>query len=117
MPSGVATPFADEVAQARNRVPQRLEASALGAEVDALDATHWRLCLPAEPGDRRDLFVEPPRGYWLTAAAAAAAPGRECFTLALRESPSGATFPIPVAATIVGKARAIETSLNLNPKP
>ncbi len=69
LPSGVATPIAGEIAAARARVPQRVEASALGAELTALDARNWRLCLSGEAGDKRDLFVEPPRGFWLTASA------------------------------------------------
>ena len=105
-----ATPFAAEFAAARAQIPIAKDAGALGIAVTALDAKTWRLCLPASAG-ARDLFVEPPAGWWLTAK-----PEGDCFALELREAPTAAKFPADVRATIVGAVGATETMLKLAPK-
>ena len=104
-----ASPFAGDFAAARARVPIAKEAAALGMEVTALHAKSWRVCLPAN--SPRDLFVEPPPGWWLTAK-----PDGDCFALALREAPADAKFPADVKATVVGAGGATETMLKLTPK-
>jgi DsbC/DsbD-like thiol-disulfide interchange protein len=115
LPAGVTTPFAAEIEAARAKVPGKKDAAALGAEVTALDARNWTLCLPASAGVARDLFVEPPEGWWIEAKAAPI-PGQNCFALALRQTPADAAFPVSVRATITGGASAVETELKLAPK-
>jgi DsbC/DsbD-like thiol-disulfide interchange protein len=113
---GVATPWAADVDAARARVPVAKDATALGIELTALPARNWRLCLPAEPGAARDLFVEPPAGWWLTAKAQRPEAGRDCFALALHEAPADAAFPAEVRVTITGGEGAVETKVKLSPK-
>ncbi len=107
--TGVSTPYAAEIAAARARVPASVDAAALGAEVTPTGSNEWRLCF-APSTTARELFVEPPEGFWLTAAAE---PGGDCFALALRQSPPGAEPPIPVTATLVEGPKAFETKVTL----
>src|SRR5271156_1800714 len=113
---GVATPYAAEIDAARRLVPKREDAAALGIDLTALQERNWRLCLPAESGARRDLFVEPPAGWWLTAKSQTAEAGRDCFALVLRQTPADAAFPAEVRATITGGEGAVETKVKLPPK-
>ena len=48
------------------------------------------------------LFVEPPTGWWMTAAPASAEGGRDCFTIALRDKPNDAALPVPLRLTLTG---------------
>ena len=113
---GVATPYASEIDAARRLVPKREDAAALGIDLTAMRERNWRLCLPIESGVRRDLFVEPPSGWWLTAKSQEAEAGRDCFALVLREAPADAAFPAEVRATITGGEGAVETKVKLSPK-
>ena len=81
-----------------------------------MEGRNWRLCLPAAPGAPRDLFVEPPAGWWLTAKAEAADEGRDCFALSLKQAPADATFPADVRVTITGGVGAVETKVELAAK-
>ena len=112
IPVGVQSPFAADLASARARVPAPTDAAALGLTSAALDDKTWRLCAPAA-GAARDLFVEPPAGWWMTARAEGVAEGRECFSLDLRESPAQAAFPVDVRVTLVGARGASETRISL----
>ena len=116
LPAGAPTPFAADIEDARANVPRHVDAAAVGVEITALDARNWTLCLPASTGPARDLFVEPPAGWWLEARAQTAAGGHDCFALALRQAPADAAFPVAVRATITGGAGALETDLKLAPK-
>jgi DsbC/DsbD-like thiol-disulfide interchange protein len=116
LPEGVATPWAAEIDAARAQVPIAKDAAALGIEVTAREGRNWRLCLPAAPGAPRDLFVEPPAGWWLTAKAEAADEGRDCFGLALKQAPADVKFPAQVRATITGGAGAVEAEVRLAAK-
>jgi DsbC/DsbD-like thiol-disulfide interchange protein len=116
LPKGAATPWAAEIDAARALVPVARDAAALGVEVTGLEGRNWRLCLSAAPGAPRDLFVEPPEGWWLTAKAEASEEGRDCFALSLKQAPADAKFPAEVRATITGGAGAVETELQLSPK-
>jgi DsbC/DsbD-like thiol-disulfide interchange protein len=117
LPKGTATLWSAEIEAARAQVPVDKDAAALGVEVTAQEGRNWRLCLPAAPGAPRDLFVEPPAGWWLTANADAAGEGRDCFALSLKQAPTDAKFPAEVRATITGGAGAVETLVKLEPKP
>ena len=116
LPKGVATPYAAEIDAARRLIPKREDAAALGIDLTAMRERNWRLCLPVESGVRRDLFVEPPAGWWLTAKSQEAEAGRDCFALVLREAPADAAFPAEVRATITGGEGAVETKVKLSPK-
>jgi DsbC/DsbD-like thiol-disulfide interchange protein len=117
LPKGAATPWAAEIDAARKLVPKSEDAAALGIEITALEGRNWRLCLPVAPGAPRNLFVEPPAGWWLTAKADAAEEGRDCFALSLKEAPADAKFPAAVRATITGGPRAVETRVRLSERP
>jgi DsbC/DsbD-like thiol-disulfide interchange protein len=101
-----ASPFAPALAQARAQVPEKVEPAALGAQVTAAGDKLWRLCLSQAP---RELFVEPPEGYWVE-------PKREgdgrCYGLTVQQAPADAKPPIPLRVTIEG-ARAVETDVKL----
>jgi len=113
---GVNTTYAAEIEAARAMVPRREDAGSLRIELTALQGRNWRLCLPVASGAARDLFVEPPTGWWLTAKSQGQESGSDCFALALREAPADAAFPAEVRATITGANGAVETKLRLSPK-
>jgi DsbC/DsbD-like thiol-disulfide interchange protein len=108
-----STPYAAEILDARAHAPKPVAPADIGAEVTALERRAWRLCFAGQAAPQRDLFVEPPSGFWLTAAPA---PSGNCFELALREIPPGGALPIPVTATLVEGARAFETTVTLTEK-
>jgi DsbC/DsbD-like thiol-disulfide interchange protein len=114
--AGAATAFAPDIAAARASVPASEDAAKLGIAVTALEGRNWRLCLPDASRAPRDLFVEPPEGWWLTAKPSDAEPGRDCFALALRQAPDGAAFPADVGATFTGGSGAVETRVTLPPR-
>jgi DsbC/DsbD-like thiol-disulfide interchange protein len=116
LPERVATPYAGEIEAARASIPKPEDVASLRIDLTALAGRNWRLCLPSEPGAKRDLFVEPPVGWWLTAKAQGSEAGRDCFALVLREAPTDAAFPATVRATFTGGEGAVETELRLTPK-
>ena len=71
----------------------------------------WRLCATREAGPPRDLFVEPPSGWWMTASPAPGETGRDCFRLSLRDKPKEAALPVDVRLTLTGGAGPIETTM------
>ncbi|MGD1037310.1 MAG: protein-disulfide reductase DsbD domain-containing protein [Roseiarcus sp.] len=111
-----ATPYAASIAAARASTPRRVDWRSLGAELASIDARDWRLCLPAEPGPARDLFIEAPSGWWLSTKAEQNAGGRDCFAIALREKPADGAFPVAARATITGGTGALDVTLTLAPK-
>ncbi len=117
LPTGGATPAAGELERARARVPRAADATALGLDLTARGARDWRLCRPAAAAAPSDLFVEPPAGWWLIAKREPPSPGRDCFTLTLREAPADAVFPATIRATIADPAGAVETTLKLSRAP
>jgi DsbC/DsbD-like thiol-disulfide interchange protein len=116
LPAAGASPYAASLAAARAETPRPSELTALGGELTALGVDAWRLCAPAEPGPKRDLFIEAPGGWWLTSRAEPAADGRDCFALALRDKPSDGVLPLEVGATLTGGAAPREFKLTLAPK-
>ena len=105
---GVTTPYAAGIAAARAQVPARVLPAEIGAQLTAIEARHWRLCFTGAPGAPRELFVEPPQGFWLVAA-----PSGDCFALDLRDLPPDGKLPIAVTATLVAGAKAFETTVEL----
>jgi DsbC/DsbD-like thiol-disulfide interchange protein len=102
-----ASPDAAALAEARARVPQKVAAGALGAEVSATGDKAWRLCLAERP---RELFVEAPEGFWVE-------PKREgdgrCYALTLQQAPEGGKPPIALRLTVEGESGARETQVTL----
>jgi DsbC/DsbD-like thiol-disulfide interchange protein len=111
-----SSPYAALIAAAAAKVPRPGDLGALGGELQATAADAWRLCVPAEPGPSRDLFVEAPEGWWFAAKPEAEANGRACFTLNLQQKPDGAALPVTVRATLTGGATAHEFPLALAAK-
>ncbi len=87
-----------------------VEAKAFG-ELRPDGADGWRLCAPAEAGPARDLFVEPPTGWWISVAAAPAEAGRDCFRLSLRDKPKDVALPVALRLTMTGGAGPVESTV------
>ncbi len=102
-----ASPFAKALAEARERVPAKVEAAKLGAVVRTVGPKSWRVCFSEAP---KDLFVEAPEGFWVQ-------PKREadgrCFALILQQAPDGAKPPIDVSLTVEDAGGAAETKVTL----
>jgi DsbC/DsbD-like thiol-disulfide interchange protein len=107
---GAHSTYAGLVEAALAAAPRVVEAKAFG-ELAADGADGWRLCAPAEAGPARDLFVEPPAGWWISVAAAPAEAGRNCFRLSLRDKPKDAAPPVAVRLTMTGGAGPVETTM------
>ncbi len=116
LPESALTPYAAAIEAARARTPRPVDWRSLGAELTAVDAQDWRVCLPAEAGPARDLFLEAPSGWWLSTKAEASAGGRDCFAIALREKPADGVFPLSARATVTGGAGALDVTLVLQQK-
>ena len=117
LPQGGASPYADEIVAAAATVPGASDLGALGGALEATGADAWRLCVQAQPGAARDLFIEAPEGWWFATKAATAADGRACFALELQQKPDGAALPVDVRATLTGGAASREFPLAVAAKP
>ncbi len=104
-----ASPYAAEVEAALAAVPRAVAPKAFG-DLTAADAKGWRLCAPARGGPPRDLFVEPPSGWWLTSAPEPGSKGEDCFRIALRDQPKDASLPVALRLTLTGGAGPVETT-------
>jgi DsbC/DsbD-like thiol-disulfide interchange protein len=105
-----ASPYAGAIDAALDAVPRAVPPKDFG-ELSPTGGESWRLCAPHEQGAARDLFVEPPEGWWLTAAPAGTVTGRDCFTIALRDKPKDAALPVPLRLTLTGGAGPVETTV------
>ena len=115
LPPGASTPYTSAIGAARALTPRPVAWNTLGGELASVDAKDWRLCVPAQSGPARDLFLETPSGWWLSAKAEPSAAGRDCFSIVLREKPAGANLPVSARATIIGGAGALDVTLALGP--
>ncbi len=107
---GASSPHADLVEAALAAAPRPIPPKDFGDLVsDGVDG--WRLCAPAEAGGTRDLFVEPPEGWWIAVAAAPAEAGRDCFRLTLRQAPKDAAPPVQLRLTMTGGAGPVEATV------
>src|SRR5271157_716853 len=88
---GAGSPYAGLIETALAAAPKPVAPLAF-ADLTAEEGG-WRLCAPAEAGSARDLFVEPPAGWWISVAAGASEAGRDCFRLTLRDRPKDAAPP------------------------
>ena len=109
LPEG-ASPYASAVEAALAAAPRLVAPEAFGALAGA-GAGGWRLCAPHEPGPARDLFVEPPQGWWVTAAPAPGDGAQDCFAISLREKPKDEAPPVPLGLTMTGGAGPVETTV------
>ncbi len=107
---GAGSPHADLVEAALAAAPRTVEPKAFG-ELKSDGADGWRLCAPAEAGPARDLFVEPPEGWWVSAAPAPGEAGHDCFRLTLRQAPTDAAPPVGLRLTMTGGAGPVETTM------
>ena len=107
---GAASPYAERVEAALAAAPRAIAPEAFGA-MSGDAASGWRLCAAREAGPSRDLFVEPPEGWWVSAAPSAGDGTRDCFAITLREKPKDAALPVPLRLTMTGGGGPVETTL------
>jgi DsbC/DsbD-like thiol-disulfide interchange protein len=107
---GPGSPHAGLIEAALAAAPRVVEPKAFG-DLNSDGADGWRLCAPAEAGPARDLFVEPPEGWWVSAAPAPTEAGHDCFRLTLRQAPKDAAPPVPLRLTMTGGAGPVETTV------
>jgi DsbC/DsbD-like thiol-disulfide interchange protein len=110
LPAGAGSPYAGAIEAALDAVPRAVEPTDFGA-LEALDAESWRLCAPHQGGRPRDLFVEPPEGWWFNVAPATGPSGQDCFKLTRGDKPKDAALPIALRLTLTGGAGAAETTI------
>ena len=108
--TGAASPYAGKVEAALAAAPRAIGPEGFG-DLAAADAKSWRLCAPARGGAPRDLFVEPPSGWWLTTTPEPGEAGKDCFKIALRDKPADAAPPVALRLTLTGGAGPIETTM------
>jgi DsbC/DsbD-like thiol-disulfide interchange protein len=113
--SAATSPFAGAIDAALAAVPRPVPPKEFGA-LESLGANGWRLCAPHQDGQPRDLFVEPPEGWWLKVTPAQTEEGADCFTLTVGDKPMGAVLPIKLRLTLTGGATALETTVD-SPTP
>jgi DsbC/DsbD-like thiol-disulfide interchange protein len=110
LPAAGESPHATALDAALAAVPRAVQPKDFGL-LEAAGADGWRLCAPSQAGSPRDLFVEPPEGWWIKVAPVAGAGGQDCFTLTLGDKPKDATLPVSLRLTLTGGAGAVETTL------
>jgi len=109
LPAAIS-PFTPAVEAARAAAPRPVAPAAFGMLTgDA--AAGWRLCAAHEAGPPRDLFVEPPEGWWVAAAPAPSEGTHDCFTITLHDKPKEAALPAPLRLTMTGGAGPVETTV------
>jgi DsbC/DsbD-like thiol-disulfide interchange protein len=110
LPAVGQSPYAGAIAAALAAVPRAVQPKEFGA-LEAMAADSWRLCAPHEDGPPRDLFVEPPEGWWLKVAPASGASGQDCFKLTVGDKPKDAALPVALRLTLTGGAEAMEATV------
>lgn len=108
------SPYASAIAMARDKVPRQVDWSRLGGSLVATSGRAWRLCLPAQPGPKRDLFIEPPEAWWFDVKPDPGAPaGSDCFGVNLMQQPPDSALPVAARLTITGGQGPLETNVAL----
>jgi DsbC/DsbD-like thiol-disulfide interchange protein len=115
LPAAGASPYAGAIDAALAAVPRPVGLRDFG-ELTADGADAWRLCAPRQDGPPRDLFVEPPEGWWISVQPALGDKAHDCFKLALGDKPKDATLPIALRLTLTGGAGAVETTAAAGPR-
>jgi DsbC/DsbD-like thiol-disulfide interchange protein len=110
LPAAADSPYAGAIDAALAAVPRPVQPKDFGA-LEAVGADSWRFCAPHEEGPPRDLFVEPPEGWWLKVAPDASEKGEDCFKLTLGDKPKDAALPVALRLTLTGGAGAVETTV------
>jgi DsbC/DsbD-like thiol-disulfide interchange protein len=111
LPTAADSPYASALEAALAAVPRAVQPKEFG-QLEAAGAESWRVCVAHQEGPPRDLFVEPPEGWWLKVAPTpGAASGRDCFKLTLGDKPKDAALPIALRLTLTGGAGAVETKI------
>lgn len=106
---GGPSPYAGQVEAALAAAPRAIAPDAFGALTgDA--ASGWLLCVDRQAGPARDLFVEPPAGWWVAVAPGAPDPARDCFAMTVREKPADAALPVSLRLTMTGGKGPVETT-------
>jgi DsbC/DsbD-like thiol-disulfide interchange protein len=114
LPAAGESPYASAIDNALAAVPRPVQPKDFGElESDGEDA--FRLCVAHEDGPPRDLFVEPPQGWWATAAREPGWGGRDCFSIRLQDKPKDATLPVALRLTLTGGPGAVETTVETPP--
>jgi len=104
-----ASPYAGLVEAALAAAPRPVLPKEFGnLSPDGVDG--WRLCALHEAGKSRDLFVETPQGWLISAEPAPNDATSDCFKLTLREKPKDADFPVALRLTMSGQ-RPVETTM------
>ena len=113
LPAGAGSPYAGAIDAALAAAPRVVEAKDFGA-LEAVAPTAGASARRGKRGPPRDLFAEPPEGWWMKVAPAPApgASGQDCFTLTLGDKPKGAALPVALRLTLTGGAGAVETTVN-----
>jgi DsbC/DsbD-like thiol-disulfide interchange protein len=110
LPAAGESPYRGAIEAALAAVPRPVQPNDFGA-LEAVSADRWRLCSPHEEGPPRDLFVEPPEGWWLKVAPASGPSSQDCFSLTVGDKPKDAGLPVPLRLTLTGGAGAVETTV------
>jgi hypothetical protein len=110
LPTGAGSPYAGAIKTALATVPRPVQLKDFGA-LDAVGDDGWRLCAAREEGPPRDLFVEPPEGWWLKVVPASGASGQDCFKLTVGDKPKDAALPVALRLTLTGGAGPVETTV------
>jgi DsbC/DsbD-like thiol-disulfide interchange protein len=110
LPAGADSPYAGPLDAALAAVPRPVAPKEFGA-LEVIGAESWRLCAPHQGGPPRDLFVEPPEGWWFNVAPATGPSGQDCFKLTLGDKPKDAALPIAMRLTLTGGAGPVETTV------
>jgi DsbC/DsbD-like thiol-disulfide interchange protein len=110
LPAAADSPYADAIKAALAAVPRPVAPAVFGA-LEAMDADSWRLCTPHEEGPPRDLFAEPPEGWWLKVAPTSEASGQDCFKITPGDKPKDDALPVSLRLTLTGGAGAVETTM------
>ena len=111
LPEAAGSPYAGAVEAALVAAPTPVARADFG-QLAPDGPNGWRFCASGAGATARDLFVEPPPGWWVTAAPMGAEGGtRDCFHLALREKPKDAAFPVNLRLTLTGGTGPVETTV------
>jgi Disulphide bond corrector protein DsbC len=114
LPPSAPSPYSQALAEAKGRVPRFVDLPGLKAELVALGADRWRLCIPSEPGLARDGFIEAPEQWWIETSGQFDATGpRGCFPIEIKQKPVGASLPVTARLTITGGLGPVETAITL----
>ncbi len=110
LPPAGESPHAGAIDAALAAVPRAVQPGVFGVLVNA-GVDGWRLCAARQDGPPRDLFVEPPEGWWLKVAPVSGEKGKDCFTLTLGDKPKDAALPVALRLTLTGGAGPVETTV------